>query len=331
MTPSLRRFVRTLLCTAALATAAAAQAQAQTPPRPVTFRADWTFKALHAPVFLALERGYYTQQGLSLQFLSGSGSANAVKSVGSKSDHFGMADATVMARAVSEGAPVRAVAGIQQSNPIAIAANPEIRSPKELEGKTLITTAATGPAQLFPVFAKGAGLDAAKVNVANVAGNAQLSTFIAGRGDAVTVYTNNELQLLQARAPDKAFNVFRYSDYGVTLLNQVLVAHNDTIASDPELVRRFLRATLRGYEEAAREPGAAVDAFMRANPAAERALVEKQLAAALQMMRSPASQGKPVGWMAESDWVATLNRLEQDLGMTGRKATSAYFTNELQQ
>jgi len=331
MTPSLYRFIRTVLCTAALATAAAAHAQAQPTPRPVTFRADWTFKAVHAPVFLALERGYYTQQGLSLQFLPGSESANAVKSVGSKSDHFGMADATVMARAVSEGAPVRAVAGIQQSNPIAIAANPEIRSPKELEGKTLITTAATGPAQLFPVFAKGAGLDAAKVNVANVAGNAQLSTFIAGRGDAVTVYTNNELQLLQARAPDKAFNVFRYSDYGVTLLNQVLVAHNDTIAGDPELVRRFLRATLRGYEDAAREPGAAVDAFMRANPTAERALVEKQLAAALQMMRSPASQGKPVGWMVEGDWVATLNRLEQDLGMTGRKATSAYFTNELQQ
>jgi len=324
-----RAAARRLVALLVLAGAAVAQAQAPAPQR-VTFRADWSFKAVHAPVFLALERGYYAQQGLQLQFLAGSGSSNAVKSVGSKSDHFGMADATVMARAVSEGAPVRAIAGIQQANPIAIAANPEIRTPKELEGRTLVTTAATGPAQLFPVFAKGAGFDPSKVTIANVAGNAQLSTFMAGRGDAVTVYTNNELQLLQARMPDRAFNVFRYAEHGVTLLNQVLVAHVDAVNGDPDLVRRFLRATLRGYEDATREPAAAVDAFLRANPTAERPLVERQLAATLQMMRSAASQGRPAGWTAESDWVATLDRLERDLGMSGRKPTAAYFTNDLQ-
>ena len=325
-TQASRRWISALAVVAALAAAGTAAAQGQ----PVTFRADWTFKAVHAPVFLALERGYYASNGIQLEFLAGSGSANAVKAVGSKADHFGMADAAVMARAVSEGAPVRAVAAIQQSNPIAIAAKGEIKSPKELEGKTLVTTAATGPAQLFPVFAKGAGFDASKVTIANVAGNAQLSTFMAGRGDAVTVYTNNELQLLQARSPDRALSVFRYADYGVTLLNQVIVAHGDTIASEPDLVRRFLKATLRGYEEATRDPGAAVDAFMKANPTAERPLLEKQLAASLAMMHSPASQGRPVGWTAESDWTATLNRLEQDLGMTGRKPTAAYFTNDLQ-
>jgi len=58
------------------------------------------------------------------------------------------------------------------------------------------------------------------VTIANVAGNAQISTFIAGRGDAVTVYTNNELPLLQARTPDKTYTVFRYADFGVVLLNQ---------------------------------------------------------------------------------------------------------------
>ena len=229
-----RAAARRLVALLVLAGAAVAQAQAPAPQR-VTFRADWSFKAVHAPVFLALERGYYAQQGLQLQFLAGSGSSNAVKSVGSKSDHFGMADATVMARAVSEGAPVRAIAGIQQANPIAIAANPEIRTPKELEGRTLVTTAATGPAQLFPVFAKGAGFDPSKVTIANVAGNAQLSTFMAGRGDAVTVYTNNELQLLQARMPDRAFNVFRYAEHGVTLLNQVLVAPKVTASGAPSL------------------------------------------------------------------------------------------------
>jgi len=297
---------------------------------PVTFRADWTYKAVHSPVFLAMERGYYAKEGLDLKFLAGSGSANAVKSVGSKSDTFSMADAGVMARAIGEGAPVKAIATIQQTNPIAIAAKPEIKSPKQLEGKVLVTTAATGPAQLFPIFARGAGIDPATITIANVAGNAQLSTFIAGRGDAVTVYTNNELLQLQAQTPDKTYTVFRYSDYGVTMLNQVLLVHNDTIAQNPELVRKFLRATLKGFADAIQSPGAAVDAFMKANPTADRTLLEKQLAASLALVHTPASQGKPVGWTADSDWTATLDRLEKGLGMKTRLANSAYYTNDYQ-
>ncbi|MFO1286025.1 MAG: ABC transporter substrate-binding protein [Rubrivivax sp.] len=102
-TQASRRWISALAVVAALAAAGTAAAQGQR----VTFRADWTFKAVHAPVFLALERGYYASNGIQLEFLAGSGSANAVKAVGSKADHFGMADAAVMARAVSEGAPVR--------------------------------------------------------------------------------------------------------------------------------------------------------------------------------------------------------------------------------
>lgn len=231
---------------------------------------------------------------------------------------------------MSEGAPVKALAAIQQGNPIAIAARSDIQSPKQLEGKVLVTTAATGPAQFFPLFAKGAGFDPTKVTIANVAGNAQLSTFIAGRGDAVTVYTNNELPLLQSKTPDKTYTVFRYADFGVVLLNQALLAHNDTIAQSPDVVRKFVRATLKGYEDAMKTPPAAVDAFMKANPTSERPLIERQLAETLALMRTPASKGKPIGWTAESDWVATLDRLETDLGMKNRLAPSAYFTNDLQ-
>lgn len=316
--------------TAAFAALVACSSPALAQTGPVTFRADWTFKAVHAPVFLAVERGYYAKEGLNVQFLAGSGSANAVKAVGSKSDTFGMADAAVLARAISEGAPVKSIAAIQQVNPIAVAANPEIKTPKQLEGKVLVTTAATGPAQLFPIFAKGAGFDSGTVTIANVAGNAQLSTFMAGRGDAVTVYTNNELLLLQARMPDKNFTVFRYADFGVTMLNQAVLAHNDTIAQNPELVRKFLRATLKGFDDTLQTPSAAVDAFMKANPTADRALLEKQLAASLALVRSPASQGKPIGWTAESDWVTTLDRLEKDLGMKNRLPAGAYYTNDLQ-
>lgn len=114
------------------------------------------------------------------------------------------------------------------------------------------------------------------------------------------------------------------------MLNQVILAHTDTIAANPDFVRRFLRATLAGYADAEKDPAAAIDAFMKANPMAERALLEKQLGASLALMHSPASQGKPVGWMAEADWATTLGLLERDLGMTGRKPAATYFTNDLQ-
>ena len=65
----------------------------------------------------------------------------------------------------------------------------------------------------------------------------KVSTFMSGRGDAVTVFTNNELQLLEARSPGHAYNVFRYADYGVTMLNLAIFTHNDTLAQNPQMVR----------------------------------------------------------------------------------------------
>lgn len=72
---------RRFAATAALAASASAlmPAAAFAQGTPVTFRADWAYKATHAPVFLAIERGYYAKEGLDLKFLAGSGSANAVK------------------------------------------------------------------------------------------------------------------------------------------------------------------------------------------------------------------------------------------------------------
>ena len=294
----------------------------------VVMRASWTAKAEDAPFWLALDKGYYKDQGLDVQYLAGTGSGNTVKTVASKTDTFGYADGTTMAQAMADGTPTRAIAGILQRNPIGMAVRPEIKSPKDLVGKTLITTAASGPAQLFPVFAQGAGIDPSKVKVADVAANAQASSFLAGKGDAVSVFVNNDVQVLQAQAGAGKFNVFNYSDYGVDVLNMVIFAHNDTIQQKPDVVRRFLAATMHGYRDMIADPKAAADDFMKHNPTYDRAVLDGQLKATLPLFHSDATKDKPLGFMADSDWTSTLDVLQKYAKLAKRLPNNDYYTNQ---
>jgi NitT/TauT family transport system substrate-binding protein len=294
----------------------------------VVMRASWTAKAEDAPFWLALDKGYYKDQGLDVQYLSGTGSGNTVKTVASKTDTFGYADGTTMAQAMADGTPTRAIAGILQRNPIGMAVKPDIKTPKDLAGKTLITTAASGPAQLFPVFAQGAGIDPSKVKVADVAANAQLSSFLAGKGDAVSVFVNNDVQVLQAQAGEGKFNVFPYADYGVDVLNMVIFAHNDTIQQKPDVVKKFLAATMHGYADMIADPKAAADDFMKHNPSYDRAVLDGQLKATLPLLHSDATKAKPLGFMADSDWTSTLDVLQKYAKLAKRLPNNDYYTNQ---
>lgn len=291
-------------------------------------RASWTAKAEDAPFWLALDRGYYKDQGLDVQYLAGTGSGNTVKTVASKTDTFGYADGTTMAQAMSDGTPIKAIAGILQRNPIGMAVKPNIKTPKDLAGKTLITTAASGPAQLFPVFAQGAGIDPSSVHVADVAANAQLSTFLAGKGDAVSVFVNNDVQVLRSQAGANGFNVFNYSDYGVGVLNMVILTHNDTIQQKPDLVKKFLAATMRGYSDMVSDPQAAADDFMKHNPSYDKTVLDGQLKATLPLLHSQATEGKPLGFMADSDWTSTLDTLQKYAHLAKRLPNNDYYTNQ---
>ena len=225
----------------------------------IIFITDFGFNGRHAYYYVALERGYYRQAGLDVSFVRGNGSADAIRKVGAGAAQIGFADAgsLVLARA-NDGVPVRMVAVVYAAPPHAIYAIEDgpIRRPQDLVGRRIADSAGSANAVLFGAYAKAAGFDPSRVTW-QVAESAALPALLAtGRAEAVGQFIVGEPLLAAAVAPKKLVRL-AYRDVGLDYYGNGIIASEELIAKEPDMVRRFVAATLRGMADAFADPGMA--------------------------------------------------------------------------
>ena len=110
-----------------------APAFAQAPAK-VKIRLDWKGGAQHAPFYLGQQRGLYRQQGIDLEVISGSGSSDTIKQVGSKAVEFGLVDALVLVQGAQQRVPAKSIAAYYQRTPIVLISPKEkpVTDPRQL-------------------------------------------------------------------------------------------------------------------------------------------------------------------------------------------------------
>jgi NitT/TauT family transport system substrate-binding protein len=246
---------------ALLAFAAEPQARAES----VTFVTDFGFNGRHAYYYVALDRGYYKEAGLDVSIVRGSGSADAIRKVGAGAAQVGFADAgsLVLARA-NDGLPVRMIAGVYAAPPHAIytTADSGIRKPQDLVGHRIADSAGSANTVLFGAYAKAAGFDQAKVTWQVAEGAALPALLATGRAEAVGQFTVGEPMLAAAVAPKKLVK-FAYRDVGLDYYGNGIIASEEMIAKEPDTLRRFVAATLRGMTDAFADPVMAGETIAR--------------------------------------------------------------------
>src|SRR5260221_7620835 len=140
---SRRHFLRQVgIATGLAAFPLARPGRAQT-KRQVTMRLDWLYQGPNAGFLIAQDKGFYEQAGLKVEIGPGKGSGSTAQLVASKAAQFGFADGFVVGNSVSKGMSIRAVAGLYRRNPTAVVvlADSDIKTPKDLEGKTIAIAA----------------------------------------------------------------------------------------------------------------------------------------------------------------------------------------------
>jgi NitT/TauT family transport system substrate-binding protein len=222
---------------------------------------DAGFLGRHAYYFVAIDKGYYKEANLDVNVLRGQGSAEAVKQVAAGNVVFGFADAasTVLARG-NDNVPARVVAIVYAKPPHAIYAlkSSGIRKPKDLEGRQIANPAGGAIPKLFPAYAKVAGIDEGKVKWV-VASSESLPGMLAlGRVDAIGQFSVGEPRL-KKDAEGKELVELTYGDAGLDFYSNGIIASDSTIATNPDLVRRFVSATLKGLKYALDNPKEAAE------------------------------------------------------------------------
>lgn len=249
---SRRRVLATLATSIRLSAGLAlVPAHAQT-PRKLTLVLDLLPNGEYAAFFLALDKGWYREEGLDVEILRGSGGLDTVKRIAAGQGDVGIADfSTIVAGIANEGAKVKAIAPVFRAMPNAlfVRRNEGINSIKDLVGKSIAVTVGNSHQVLWPLVAKANGIAVDSVKWVTMDAASMAPSLITKRVDAAPQALWHEKRLsLQSAMQGVSLRPLPYSANGVDAYSLTLFARTDSIEKNPEPLRRFLRATVRAIE-----------------------------------------------------------------------------------
>ncbi len=256
----LKRFA--LATTVALTLATSAQAQQEITyllPAPAVLPA-------FGPWMLAQAKGYYKAEGLDVKFVAGRGGVDVAKQVGAGNAVIGGAigDTPIIARA--QGIPVKAVAVLGAGSLMQLVTHKDakVESPRELKGKVITTIAYTDTTYyaMLGMLSKS-GLSKADVDIQAAGPAGVWQQFAAKKATAMAGVPDWTVSAQDAGAQVDILP----ADVYFKSMAQAILASDETIAKNPELIKKLVRATLKGMADIMKDPKAASIAYVAHVPA----------------------------------------------------------------
>lgn len=309
-----------------LAVAPFAQAQPKAQDK-VSLRLNWYLGGLHTPFYYGKEKGYYADEGIDLTINEGRGSGNTVQVVAAGSDTFGLADSSSVVATSAKGADIKSVMSLVNTTGYAVIslADVPIRKPQDLVGKKVAVTPGDPLGQLLQAVCKANNVDCGKISMVQVDPAAKVVAVLEKKTDGLLGGVDDQYFLIKYKGGNPV--AMRYADFGANIVGMTIMTTGDTIKKNPDLVRRFVKATQRSWEEARKNPGAAVDAAMKAKPDLNRQSTLDQLMVDIDLLDSKNSKGR-IGWGAQADWEQTLTILKTYRDVATDKPWTFFHTNE---
>jgi NitT/TauT family transport system substrate-binding protein len=232
-------------------------AAAQAPLQHIRLPMGYIPNVQFAPFYVALDKGYFRQAGLDIEF-DYSFETDGIALVGANKLPFSLASGEQVLLARAQGLPVVNVMTWWQDYPVAVVSktSSNIHNPADLKGKKIGLPGLFGASYVgLRALLRAGGLKDADVNLDSIGYN-QVQSLVTDHDQAVVVYVNNEPIQLKAQGVD--VNVMRVADY-VQLASNGLVSNEATIAQNPDLVQRMVQATLHGIEDTINNPNEAFE------------------------------------------------------------------------
>lgn len=210
-----------------------------------------------APVYVAVENGYFRDEGLEIDF-DYSFETDAVALVGADELQFAIVSGEQVLLARAQGLPIVYVAAWYQEYPVAVVAKVEqgITTPADLEGKRIGLPGLYGATYIgLESLLFSAGLSDTDVTLDSIGFN-QVEALATDQVQAVAGYAANEPVQLRAQGYD--VDVILVADY-VHLASNGLITNEKTVAENPELIRSITKALLLGLADTIANPDQAYE------------------------------------------------------------------------
>jgi NitT/TauT family transport system substrate-binding protein len=221
-------------------------------------------QSLDAPLILAIEKGYFAEEGLDVSYERGFGNADTISKLGTGKYDMAFSD-VYNAMEFNDKNPndkILAVAFYQNKAPFSIVtfkAN-GIKTPADLVGKKLGAPAGDGPRKLFPLFAKEIKIAPDSVTWDTMEPKLRETFLLQGKVDAVSgFYTSVIPSLIKGGKTMDDIQIFFYDEFGLDFYGNGILVKQDFMTKNPEAIKSFLKAYFKGMQEVIKDPSAALD------------------------------------------------------------------------
>ncbi len=283
------------------------------------------------PAMLASKLGFYEKNGLTVESVGTSGALEVLSALATGKVEFGGLSVSVMVPARANGTDIKYVFMLLQRDPVVVYTLEKsgIKTPKDLEGKTMGTSFASSEYATMPLFGKAAGFDYKKVKYINTSPAQYITLLLSGQIDATMAFFSNYhvFEDAAAKQGQKLVTFFRYNY--VDWYGSGLAATDSFIKQHADVVKVMAQGYGYGLQYMVDNPKDASNLLTSMMRGADQEAVYTlaRTYAEFKPMVAPRQADQPYGIMDDKTWNATINIMVDYLG-SKRVAPKDMYTNE---
>ncbi len=296
-------------------------------PEKFKFSLNWFAVGDHAAYWVALEKGYYAKAGLDVTLENSKGSGDSIAKVDTDRADAGLADTVAVLAAGARGARVKMVGMVFDKTPLNFFSRTDspLTKPKDIEGRTVGAPAGDGQRQAWPAFAKLHNIDQSKVTWVNIEPSAKIVALAEKRVDVVGDYTTG-LPFYEKAMGKGNVVMLPWADHGFDLYSMSIIASETTMKERPKALRAFLQASYQGWRDVMSDPKGALAIFKKRVPEIDVAIIEPNMMAGLDLMRTQMYADKGIGWIDEKKMCTSTDIVNTYMGLPKKVDCKAVYS-----
>jgi NitT/TauT family transport system substrate-binding protein len=246
---------------------------------------------------------------------------------------FGLADFATMVKLADDGLPLVCIGMVNHVSQLGIlslkAAN--IAKPKDLEGKTMGTTAGSADYALWPAFVAATGIDADKVNINIVGPELRLRLLTERKIDAIGSVYGSDAPIFLSR--DIPYNLMLHAKYGLEMYSNAIITQRDRVQKEPEKCQAIIDGVMAGLKYSFLEPEKTTDIHLEMvkeyeSASTDRKFINYGVLINTAMSLAPYLADTGLGHLEEKLVSGTQDKIVKYLGVKALQAPRALYTNQ---